>query len=81
MSAFHYDDGRPFERLLVLEQQCRMLGFDHSVGGNGYGADLRRRYKGGLLSPADETTLREMGFNFTFGGTCPLITYPNQCIV
>jgi hypothetical protein len=34
-----------------------------------------------LLSPAEESALREMGFNFTFGGTCPLITYPNQCIV
>jgi hypothetical protein len=76
MSAFHYKDGCPNPRFERLIQQYNTLGFDHTDGGEfDEGADLRRRYRDGLLTPAEESTLRKIGFNLTFEGTCPLLLF------
>ena len=78
--AFHDASGRPFGRHVLLERQYGMHGFDCSLANGTYAADLRQRYRDGLMSDDEKSTLREMKFNFTYYGTYSCITYPNLCI-
>jgi len=75
--AFHDASGRPFERHVLLVRQYGMHGFDCCSANGCYGAELRQRYRDGLMSDDEKSALREMKFNFTYYGTYPCITYPN----
>ena len=79
--AFHDASGRPLERHVLLVRQYGMHGFDCSLANGTYGAELRQRYRDGLMSDDEKSALRKMKFNFTNYGTYPFITYPNQRII
>ena len=72
--AFHDASGRPLERHVLLERQYGTHGFDCKAVNGTYGADLRQRYRDGLMSEDEKSALQEMNFNFTYYGTYPFIT-------
>ena len=75
--AFHDNSGRMLERHVLLKRQYGKHGFDCWAINGSYGAVLRQRYRDGLMSDDEKSSLLEMGFNITRYGMYPFITYPN----
>ena len=75
--AFHDASGRPFGRHVLLKRQYEAHGFDCWSANGSYAADLRQRYRDGLMSDDEKSALREMKFKFTQYGMYSCITYPN----